>query len=104
MELVVHIEAEQREERHLVLNDDRHRRRQQIGAVVADCQIDLVDIEELGIDARHQRRIDHRERRRQRNEARTGDPAGALRRQHGDDQNSQLLAERQIDAKRLRDK
>jgi len=53
--------------------------------------------------ARHQSRINHGERRRERNEACAGDPAGALRRQHGDDHDGQLLAKCQVDAERLRD-
>ena len=57
VELVVHIEAEQRKERHLVLDDDRHRRGQQIGAVIADRQVDLVDVEQLRKDAGYRRRI-----------------------------------------------
>jgi hypothetical protein len=51
---------------------------------------------------RHQRRIDHREHCRQRDEARAGDTAGALRGQHRDHQDGQLLAEGEIDAERLR--
>ena len=57
LELAVHIEAEQREERHLVLHHDRHRRRQQIGAVVTHHDVDFVDLEQLGEDPRHGRRV-----------------------------------------------
>ncbi len=42
---------------HLVVLDDRrHRRRHEVGAVGPDQQIDFVDRDQLGVDARHVRR------------------------------------------------
>ena len=41
----------------LSLHGDRHCRRQHVGAVGADDQVDLVDVEQLGIDAGHRRGI-----------------------------------------------
>ncbi len=57
LKLAVHIEPEQRKEGHVVLDHDRHRRRQQVGAIIAGNQIDLVDIEQLRKDAGHRRRV-----------------------------------------------
>jgi hypothetical protein len=57
MELAIEVEPEQPEEGHVVGDDDRHRRRLEIGAVIADHEIDLVDVEELGDDPRHRRRV-----------------------------------------------
>ena len=63
---------------------------------------ELVDAENDG-HARHQPRIDHGKRRRQRDEARAGDAGRALRGQHRDQQDGELLAEGEIEAERLRD-
>ena len=41
----------------LSLHGDRHCRRQQVCAVATDDQVDLVDVEQLGIDAGYRRRI-----------------------------------------------
>ena len=41
----------------LCCDHDRHRRRRDIGAVARDDEVDLVDIEQLCIDAGHQRRV-----------------------------------------------
>jgi hypothetical protein len=57
VELAVDREPEQSDQHFLLLDCDRHRRRQQVGAVAADDEIDLVDVEQLGIDTGHGRRI-----------------------------------------------
>ena len=57
VELGVDREAEQPDERLLLLDDDRHGRRQHGGGVGADDQLDLVDVEQLRVDARHGRRV-----------------------------------------------
>ena len=57
MNVAVHRGPEQADEYLLSLHGDRHRRRQQVGAVGADDQVDLVDVEQLGIDAGYRRRI-----------------------------------------------
>ena len=57
IECAVHRGPEQADEHLLSLHGDRHRRRQQVGAVAADDQVDLVDVEQLGIDAGYRRRI-----------------------------------------------
>ena len=57
IECAVHRGPEQADEDLLSLHGDRHCRRQQVGAVAADDQVDLVDVEQLGIDAGHRRRI-----------------------------------------------
>ena len=46
------------DDEHLVLlHHDRHGRRDHVGGVAADDEIDLVDVEQLGVDARHGRGI-----------------------------------------------
>jgi hypothetical protein len=40
-----------------VLNDDWHSRRQEVSAVIAGDEVDLVDIEQLREDAGHRRRV-----------------------------------------------
>ena len=57
VELAVHREAEQREERPVVLHDDRHRRRDHVGRVAAGDDVDLVDVHQLGVEARYRRGI-----------------------------------------------
>ena len=49
--------AEQADEQLLPLDHDRHRRRDLAGGIAADDQIDFVDVEQLGVDAGHLRRI-----------------------------------------------
>ena len=56
VELVVDRQRQRVEHRDLVLHQDRHRRGAVIGAG-GDDQIDLVDIEQLCVDARDQRRV-----------------------------------------------
>ncbi len=63
---------------------------------------ELVDAENDG-HARHQPRIDHGERRGQRDEAGPGNAGRSLRGQHRDQQDGDLLAEGEIEAERLRD-
>lgn len=57
MQLAVYREPQEADEDLLSLHGDRQRRRQQVGAVGADDQVDLVDVEQLGIDTGHGRRI-----------------------------------------------
>ena len=57
MELVVGREREQSEEQPVVRDRNRHRRHHQIGAVARHQEVDLVDVDQLGIDRRHQRRV-----------------------------------------------
>jgi hypothetical protein len=47
----------QPEEQAVVLDRDRHRRRDHVRAIARDDHVDLVDIEQLGVDPRHRRRI-----------------------------------------------
>ena len=54
---MVHVEREQADERLALLHHDRHRRRDHVGGVAADHEIDFVDVDQLGVDARHRRRI-----------------------------------------------
>jgi hypothetical protein len=56
-ELGVHVEREQADEGLALLHHDRHRRRDHVGRVAAEHEVGLVDIEQLGVDARHRRRI-----------------------------------------------
>ena len=56
-ELLVDIEREQADEGLLVPDHDRHRRRGDIRAIARDDEVDLVDIEQLCVDAGHQRRV-----------------------------------------------
>ena len=53
----VDVQAEQRHEHHLPLHHDRHRGRDHVGAVARHDEIDLVDVEQLGVDLRHRRRV-----------------------------------------------
>ena len=57
IECAVHRGPEQADEDLLSLHGDRDRRRLQVGGVGADDQVDLVDVEQLGIDAGHGRGI-----------------------------------------------
>ena len=51
LEFLVRRQSEQRREHQLLAHDDRHRRDDQVGAVARHHQVDLVDIEQLGVDA-----------------------------------------------------
>ncbi len=51
LELVVHIEPEQDDEQLALLHDDGHRRRRHVGGVGPEHQVDLVDVDELRVDA-----------------------------------------------------
>ena len=57
VELVVHRETEQGDEGQVALHHDRHRRRDQVGAVARYHEVDLVDVEQLGVDAGHSGRV-----------------------------------------------
>ena len=57
VELLVDIEREQADECLFVPDHDRHRRRRDIRAIARYDEIDLVDIEQLCVDAGHLRRI-----------------------------------------------
>ena len=57
LELVVDSEAEQRREHHLLAHDDGHRRHDHVGAVAGDDQVDLIDLEQLGVERRNLRRV-----------------------------------------------
>ena len=57
MELVVGRQREQAEEQPVVRDRDRHRRHDKIGAVARNQQVDLVDVDQLRVDGRHQRRV-----------------------------------------------
>ncbi len=57
VEGVVHPGAEERHEHQIALHHDRHRRRDLVGGVGGDHEVDLVDLQELGVDARHRRRV-----------------------------------------------
>jgi hypothetical protein len=53
VELPIDVHAEHAD-RHLVLrHDDRHRRRDHIGGIGPEQQVDFVDAEQLGVDGRH---------------------------------------------------
>ena len=54
-ELGVHTEPEQDDEQLLLLHDHRHGGSRRDGGIGADDQIDFVDVEQLGVDARHRR-------------------------------------------------
>ncbi len=54
---MVHIERKQADEGLTLLHDDRQGRRDHVGGVAADHEIDFVDVEQLGVDAGHRRRI-----------------------------------------------
>ena len=53
VELAVHREAQQRQERPLMLHHHRHRGGDHVGGVTADDQIDFVHVQQLRVDARH---------------------------------------------------
>jgi hypothetical protein len=57
MEMPVHIDGEEAERYLSMLHQHRYGRRHEIRAVGADDEIDLVDVDELRIDAGHVRRI-----------------------------------------------
>jgi hypothetical protein len=57
VELAVDGEAEEPEEQSVVLDHHRHGRCYRGAGIARDDEIDLVDIEELRIEARHRRRI-----------------------------------------------
>ena len=57
MEFRVYIEREKADEDFVLLHDNRHRRRIQVGPVGAHHDVDFVDIEQLRVDARNVRRI-----------------------------------------------
>ena len=57
VELAVDREPEQAEEHFVMRNRDRHRRRDLVGAVARNDEVDFVDVEHLGVDARHRRRV-----------------------------------------------
>jgi len=57
VELAVDGEAQQADEHLLAADHQRHGGRQHVGAVATDDQIDLVDVEQLGVDAGDGRRI-----------------------------------------------
>ena len=56
-ELGVIGEAEQADQHHVVLHRERYRRGDEGRAVAAVDEIDFIDVEELGVDRRHIRRI-----------------------------------------------
>ena len=56
VEVLVDVHAEHADRQLVVLHDDRHRRRDHVGGIGADQQIDLVDADELCVDAGHVRR------------------------------------------------
>jgi hypothetical protein len=53
--LIVQGQREQRQEHFLVLNHGGHRRSSRNRGVARDHQVDLVDVEQLGIDGGHSR-------------------------------------------------
>ena len=57
IELLVDAGAEQTDEQLLLLDRERHRRGDLGRGIAADDQIDLVDIEQLGVDAGNLRRV-----------------------------------------------
>ena len=57
MKLAVHREPEQAEEQAVMLDRHRHRRRDHVRAIAGDDQIDFIDIEQLGVNPGHRRRI-----------------------------------------------
>jgi hypothetical protein len=57
MELVVGRQRKEAEEQPVVRYRDRHRRHDEIGAVARNQQVDFVDIDQLGVNGRHQRRV-----------------------------------------------
>ncbi len=57
VEFRVDVETEQRHERHVPLHHDRHCGCDDVRAVAGDEQVDLVDVEQLVVDARHRRGV-----------------------------------------------
>ena len=57
VELAVHTEREQADEGLVLLHHDGHGRRDHVGGIAADHEVDFVDVEQLGVDARNGRRI-----------------------------------------------
>ena len=57
MELAVGRVREQPDRHHVLLHDDRDHRGDHVGGVGPDQQVDLVDVDELRIDAGHVRRV-----------------------------------------------
>ncbi len=57
VEGLVDREREQTHQHVIARDHDRHRGYREIGAVAGQRQIDLVDVEQLGVDARHQRGV-----------------------------------------------
>ncbi len=57
VEMPVHADRQHADGHHVVLHDDRHGGRRHVGRVGTEQQIDFVDRDELGVDARHVRRI-----------------------------------------------
>jgi hypothetical protein len=57
LELGVHREPEQDDEHLALLHDHRHGGRRHVGRIGTDHEVDLVDVEQLGVDARNGRRI-----------------------------------------------
>jgi len=51
VEFAVHIEREQADEGFALLHDDGHRGSDHVGGVAADHEIDLIDVEKLGVDS-----------------------------------------------------
>ena len=56
VEFVVDADRGEADRQLLVLDDGRHRRRHEVGAVGTEQQVDFVDGDQLGVDARHVRR------------------------------------------------
>ena len=57
VKLAVGIEREQADEGLALLHDDRNGRRDHVGGVGTDDEVDFVDVEQLGVDAGHVRRV-----------------------------------------------
>ena len=57
VKLAVHVQAEQPDQCQPPLHRHRQRRRDQVGAVAAQQQIDFVDLQQFGDDARHLRGV-----------------------------------------------
>ena len=57
VELVIYREPEERRKNQLFPHDDRHRRRNFVGAVARHHQIHFVDLQKLGVDRRNLRRL-----------------------------------------------
>ena len=55
-ELIVDADGGETDRHLVVLDDDRHRRRNEVGAVGSEQQVDFVDGDELGVDVRYIRR------------------------------------------------